>query len=65
VRRGEDLRDAAAAVVANEVHLTDLQRIEKLPEHLGVGGHGHVLLRRDLAVAMRQQVHRDAASDVG
>lgn len=38
--------------------------IEHLSQHLRVGGHGNILIRRDLGVAMRQEIHRDAAADV-
>ena len=42
-----------------------LERVEKLPQHVRVGRHRHVLVRRDLGVAVREQVDRDAAPDVG
>ena len=65
VQRGEDLRDAAAAVVADEVHAVDVQGIEKFLEHLRIGRHGHILIRRDFGVTMRKQVHGYTAPNVG
>src|SRR5271168_911292 len=34
IERGENLRDAAAAVIADEIDVIDVQGIEKLLEHL-------------------------------
>ena len=62
---GEDLADPAAAVVADEVDLVDVQRVEYFGEHVGVGGDRHVLFRGDFGVAVGEQIHGDAASDVG
>jgi hypothetical protein len=60
----ENLRDAAAAIVAYQVDLLDVQRIQHLPEHLCIGGYRHVLLLVDFGIAMRQQVRRDAAPEI-
>ncbi len=60
----EDLRDAAAAVIADEIDLVDLESIKRLSQHVRVGGHGNVPIRADLGIAVRQQVHRYAAADV-
>jgi hypothetical protein len=49
MRRCEDLRYTAAAIVADQVDLIDLERGEGLAQHIGVSGDGHVL---DLGVAM-------------
>jgi hypothetical protein len=49
---GEDLRDAAAAVVPDQVHTIDPERIEELAQHDGVGGHRHVLVGADLGIAV-------------
>ncbi len=57
IQRGENLRNAATAVVAYEIHLVDVQGIEKFLEHLRIGRHGYVLIRCDFRVAMRKQVH--------
>jgi hypothetical protein len=38
--------------------------IEHFSQHLRVCGHRNILIRRDLGVAMRQEIHRDAAADV-
>src|SRR5260370_21022956 len=65
IERGEKLRNAATAVVADEVHLVDVQGIEKLLEHLRSGGHGYVLVRRDFGVAVWKQVHGYAPPDIG
>jgi len=59
------LRDAAAAVIADEIDLIDLQGIEKFLEHLCVCSDGNVLVRRDFGVAMREQVQGNATPDVG
>lgn len=64
IERREDLSNASATVVADQVDLIGLQGIEHLSQHLRVGGHGNILIRRDLGVAMRQEIHRDAAADV-
>ena len=61
---GEDLRDAAAAVVADEIDVGDRQRVEKFAQHRGIGGHRHVLGAGDLGVAVRQQVQRDTATRI-
>ncbi len=42
-----------------------VQGIEKLSEHVRICRHGDILVRRDLSVAMRKQVHGDAAPDIG
>src|SRR5258708_29112656 len=65
IQRGENLRNSATAVVAYEIHLVDVQGIEKFLEHLRIGRHGYVLIRCDFRVAMRKQVHGYAAPDVG
>ena len=64
IERREDLRDAAAAVVTDQVHLVDLEHVHELPQHLRVRGHRHVLVRSDLRLPVRQQVDRDAAAHV-
>ena len=65
VRGGEDLRDPAAAVVAHEIHLIDLQGVDELRHHLGIRGDRHILLGLDLGLAVREQIERDAAPRVG
>jgi hypothetical protein len=57
-------RDASAAVVADEIDPVDTEGVEKLLEHDGIGGHRHVLFRRDLGAAVREQVDRDATPDI-
>jgi hypothetical protein len=64
VERGEDLGNAAAAVVSDQIDLIDGKRVEKLSQHMGIGRHGDVLVGRDLGVAMRQQINRDAPPDI-
>jgi hypothetical protein len=64
IERREDLSNASAAVIADQVDPIDLQGIEHLFQHLRVGSHGDILIRRDLGVAMRQKIDRDAAADV-
>jgi hypothetical protein len=59
------LRDTAAAIVADQVDLIDLERVEGLTQHIGVGGDGHVLISIDLSVAMRQQIHGNAPTRIG
>src|SRR5579864_5469130 len=65
VQRGENLSDTTTAVVADEIHLIDLQSIEKFLEHLRIGCHGYVLVRCDFGVAMHKQIDSDASPDVG
>ena len=65
IQRGKNLRNAASAVIADEIHFVDVQGIEKFLKHLRVRRHGHVLIRRDFSVAMRKQVDGYAASDIG
>jgi hypothetical protein len=65
VQCSEDLCDTAAAVVANEIYLIDVQSIEKFPKHLRIGIYRYVLIRRDFCVAVRKQVDGYAAPDVG
>src|SRR5216684_1362340 len=65
IQRGENLRNAATAVVADEVHLVDVQGIEKFLEHLRIGRHGYILIRRDFGVAVCKQVHGYAPPDIG
>src|SRR6202030_2264940 len=64
IERCEDLSDPAAAVVNDQVNLIDPQGIEHLSEHVSVSGDGDVLIWFDLRIAMRQQVHRNAATDI-
>ncbi len=54
----------ASTARADEVDPINLQGIEHFFQHLRVGAHRHILIRRDLGVAMRQEIHRDAAADV-
>jgi len=42
-----------------------VQGIKKFLKHLGIGGHGYILIRRDFCVAMRKQIHSYAATNVG
>src|SRR5713226_9393140 len=65
IQRGENLCNTATAVVADEIHLVNVQGIEKFLEHLRVGRDGNVLVGRDFGVAMRKKVHSYAAPDVG
>src|SRR6202040_970057 len=48
----------------DQVNLIDPQGIEYLSEHVSVSGDGDVLIWFDLRIAMRQQVHRNAATDI-
>ncbi len=65
VQRGKNLRNAATAVVADEIHPIDGQSIEKSLKHFRIGGHRYILIRCDFSVAMRQQVYSYAAPHVG
>jgi len=58
------LRDTTAAVVADQINLVDLQRVQKFPQHVCVSRDRHVLVRRDVGFAMRQQINRDAPADI-
>ena len=58
------LTDAATAVVAHQVDLIDVQRIQKLRQHMGIGGDRHVLGGRYLGLAVRQQIDGNAAPDI-
>ena len=51
---GENLRNAAAAVIADQINLIDMQGFEHLVQHVRIGGHRDVLIRPDLGVTMRQ-----------
>src|SRR6516164_4314350 len=62
--RREDLGNASAAVIADQVDLIDLQDIEHFFQHFCIGRHGDILIRLDLGVAMRQEIDRDAAANV-
>jgi hypothetical protein len=64
IKSGEDLSDAAAAVIADQVDLIDFKGIEHLFQHLRVGGQGDILIRRDLGIAMRWEIHGNAAADI-
>ena len=64
MQRCEDLSDAAAAVIPDQVYLRDIHGIEKLLEHARIGGHRDVLIRPDLGVTMREQVQRDTAPEI-
>src|ERR1700722_10549875 len=59
------LADTAATIVSDQIHLIDVQRIEKLAKHLGIRCDRYVLVRRDFRVAVRKQVDSDAPADVG
>ena len=61
----ENLRDAAATIIADKIDLIDVQGIEKFLKHPGVGRDGNVLAGRDFGVAMRKKVHGYAAPEVG
>jgi hypothetical protein len=65
IRCGEDLCNPATAVVAHEIHPVDAHGVENFLEHVRIGRHGDVLIRRDFGVAMRKQVHGYTAPDVG
>jgi len=64
IRGREDLTDPSAAVVSDQVHLIDVQGVEKLFEHLRVRRDRNVLFRRDFGVAMGQQINGDAPPDI-
>ena len=53
-----------AAVVANEVHLFNLEGIEKLPEHGRLRIRGDVLGRLDLTCPVSQEVNRDTTAHI-
>ena len=61
---GEELRDPAAAVVADQVDRTQVERVAELGQHAGLRGERDVLVGRDLGVAEAHQVERNAAVDV-
>jgi hypothetical protein len=65
IRRCEDLRYAAAAIVADQADLIDLERAEDLAQHVGVGGDGNVLIWVDLGVPVCQQIHGNAPTRIG
>src|SRR5882762_1915013 len=50
---------------SSQVYPPDIQGIENFPEHVRIGRHGYLLIRGDLGVSMRKQVHGNAATDVG
>src|SRR5260370_22231860 len=64
VQRGENLRNSATAVVADQIYLVDVQGIEKFLEHLRISSHRYVLIRRYLGVAMCKQIHSYTSPDV-
>jgi len=64
IQRCENLRNTPAAIVTHEIHLVDVQGIEKFFEHLRISRHGYILIRRDFSVAMCKQIHSYAAPDV-
>ena len=64
VQRGEYLAHAAAAIVADQVHLFDFQCIQKLSQHVSICRHGNILRRRDFGIAVRQQIQRNAAPQI-
>lgn len=64
VQRREDQRDAAAAVIPDEIHTLYPQGVDELHQHFGVCRRRHVLCRCDLCVPMRQQVDRDTPPHV-
>src|ERR1035438_10026954 len=64
VQRGENLRNTATAVVADQIYLADVQGIDKFLEHLRISSHRYVLIRRYLCVAMCKQIHSDTSPDV-
>ena len=43
---------------------SEAEVIEELAQHLGIRRHRDVLIGRDLGVAMRQEIHRNAAADL-
>jgi len=61
----QDLRDTAAAVVADEIDLVDIERVEELREHRGVRRHRDILIRGNLGIAVCQEIHGDAPPHVG
>ena len=65
IQSGEDLGNAAATVVTDQIHLIDMQGVEKFIQHLRVGGNRHVLIRCDFSVTVREQINCDAAANVG
>src|SRR3984957_18287708 len=64
VESREYLRDTAATIVSDKIHLIDVQRIEKFAKHLGIRGDRNVLVRRDFRVAVRKQIDRDRAAKI-
>ena len=56
--------NSPATVVPDQIDLIDLQSIEDLLQHLGVGSHRDVLIKRDLGITVSEQVDRDATPHV-
>jgi hypothetical protein len=64
IQCGEDLRDAAAAIVSHEVNPINSQSVKDFSKHLCIGCNRHVLTDIDFSVAMGHQVNGDAAPNV-
>jgi len=62
---GENLGDAAAAVVGDHVDLIEPQAVAERRQHLGLGGEGDVLVGGYPGGAMRHQIDGNAAAPVG
>src|ERR1700737_5340569 len=63
IESGEYLGDAAAAVISDDIHLIDVQRIEKVVEHLCICCDRHILVGCDVGVSVREQVDRYRAAN--
>ncbi len=61
IMRGENLRDGAAAVVADQIDLVDAQRIDDLGDHARLRRERDILRRSDVGVAEPHQVDGDTA----
>src|SRR3989442_1571748 len=59
---GEELRDPAAAVVADQVDGAQLERVAELGQHAGLRGERDVPVGADLGVAEAHQIERNAAA---
>src|SRR5947209_9436492 len=61
---GEDLSQGAAAVVADEIDLREVERLTEHLEHLRDLGKGEVRVCCGSGLAVSEEVDRDAAADV-
>jgi hypothetical protein len=61
VPRGEDLGDATARVVGNQVDVGECEAVADVFDQLGQRAHGEVLVRTRGCLAVQRQVDGDAA----